>query len=167
PRRAARGPGGVDGVVSALWFALALAAVAFATQPVAYDLHAFKAAVALLAGALTLLLPPAQRALERALGGALRAWALWLALLAVSAEVAIFSTGFDARGAATVRELLLAVLFVVVAAAVRESAWPLGPRIASGLLVVATAAAAVALAQPFGVDLVYGAATKRAAVGTF
>jgi O-antigen ligase len=153
--------------VSALWFALALAAVAFATQPVAYDLHAFKVAVALLAGSLTLLLAPAQRALERALGGALRAWALWLALLAASAAVAIFSTGFDARGAATVRELLLAVLFVVVAAAVRESAWPLGPRIASALLVVAAAAAAVALAQPFGVDLVYGAATKRAAVGTF
>ncbi len=153
--------------MSALWFAGALAAVAFATQPVAYDLHAFKVAVALVAGFLTLLLPQAQRALERALGGALRAWALWLALLAASAAVAIFSTGFDARGAATVRELLLAVLFVVVAAAVRESAWPLGPRIASALLVVAAAAAAVALAQPFGVDLVYGTATKRAAVGTF
>jgi len=42
--------------VSALWFAGALAAVAFATQPVAYDLHAFKVAVALVVGFLMLFL---------------------------------------------------------------------------------------------------------------
>lgn len=151
----------------ALWLAGALAAVAFATQPVAYDLHPFKTAVALAAGALTLLFPAAQCALQRALGGALRAWALWLALLAASAASAIGESGLGVRGAATVRELLLAVLFVAVAATARESAWRHGPRIATGLLVVAAAAAAVALAQPFGVDLVYGAATTRAAVGTF
>jgi len=43
--------------VNAYWLAGALAAVAFATQPVAYDLLPLKRAVLLLVGAATFLLP--------------------------------------------------------------------------------------------------------------
>ena len=153
--------------MNAYWLAGALAAVAFATQPVALDLLPFKRAVLLVAGASTLLLPAGQAALQRALSGARRLWALWLVCVALAAALAIGSIGWTPQAVLVGRELLVATLFVAVAATAREGAWSFGPRLAGALVAVGGAAAAVALAQPFGLDLVYGEATQRAAVGTF
>jgi O-antigen ligase len=153
--------------VNAYWLAAALAAVAFATQPLALELYPFKRAVLLAVGAVTLLLPAGQAALQRALSGARRLWALWLACVALAAAIAIGQTGYTPQAVLIGRELLCATLFVVVAATAREGSWNFGPRLAGALVAVGAAAAAVALAQPAGFDLVYGSASQRAAVGTF
>lgn len=153
--------------MNAYWLAAALAAVAFATQPLALELYPFKRAVLLVVGALTLLLPAGQAALQRALSGARRLWALWLACVALSAALAIGAVGWTPQAVLIGRELLCATLFVAIAATAREGAWRFGPRLAGALVAVGAAAAAVALAQPAGFDLVYGGASQRAAVGTF
>jgi O-antigen ligase len=150
----------------------ALAAVAFATQPLAFDLHALKRAVLLLAVVPALVTKPALLLLQRPLRGALLPLAGALFVLLVSWFAGGGRRALDSAPGwmppllhlDAVFELLLFLLLAVLA---RDVAWERGPFLLRGVALLGGALGAIALLQVLGLDPIYGAESRRVAVATF
>lgn len=148
----------------------ALAAVALATQPHAFDLLALKRALLCLAAVPLLLSGPFQALLRRPLRGPL--WlllpALGVLLLAarVADEGAVTQAGLP-DGALAWQALLQFLLFVLLALLAREVAWERAATLLKGLALLGGAVALLALLQVAGFDPLYGAESLGVAVATF
>jgi len=143
----------------------ALAAVALATQPLAFDLHALKRAALLLAVVPALVTRPTQDLLQRPLRGALRP-------LAAALFVLLLSWSFDAKSGRVppllqFEALFELLLFLLLAVLARDVAWERGPFLLRGVAALGGALGAIALFQVCGLDPIYGAESRRVAVATF
>jgi len=147
---------------------LALALVALATQPFAYDLLALKRSILLAAASALLLLPPMQRAFVRTIGGAARRVVVVAGGFALAAACAL-ATQAPGSGERVIvlRGLLELLLAILAGLLVREVAWERGETLLRGIVALGGVLGAVAVGQALGLDPVYGPRTAPVPEATF
>ncbi len=147
---------------------LALALVALATQPFAFDLLPLKRAAFLAATSLLLLLPAFQRALVRTIDGAPRQLVLVPGAFALAAAIAIARNRLGGDEIVVVlRAVLELLLFALAALLARDVAWERGETLVGGVVLLGGLLGAAAIAQVLGFDPIYGEGSPRLPVATF
>src|SRR5688572_29854979 len=154
--------------MTARLLAIALALVALATHPIAFDVVPLKRACFLAVASALLLLKPMQSALVRSIDGAARTWVWMAGAFACSAAAVIATRGLStAATVVTLRALLELLLFALVVVLAREVAWERAGTLLAGVVALGSLVGGIAVAQVLGFDLVYGASTPRVPVATF
>ncbi len=150
----------------------ALALVAAATQPYAFDLLALKRSLLFLSALPLLASRPLQQLLGRPLHGPLKALVGALGVLLLAGFAGNLNPTFASASAPSApvlawRSTFEFLLFVLLALLTREVAWEQAGRLLAGITWIGAALALVALLQVAGFDPIYGAQSLRVAVATF